>query len=127
MKKIWIVDDDTTYVFICKHLFEKVSQKNTQISVLNDGAVAIAQIEKLRDTPNQLPDLILLDLDMPCMDGWSFIDHFRVQKKSIEKDVQIIILSSSLNYKERKRAANCKEVSDYIVKPITASHIKAIL
>ena len=127
MKKIWIVDDDTAYVFICKHLFEKVGQKNAHVSVLNDGAVAIAQIEKLRYTPEQLPDLILLDLDMPCMDGWSFIEHFKVQKESIKKDVQIIILSSSLNYKEKKRAANCKEVSNYIVKPITASHIKALL
>ena len=115
---ICVVDDDIVYQFTAKKI---LSNLDTVKGVLtfSDGEQAY---NYLRDNFNQvekLPGLIFLDINMPYMDGWTFLNIFKEIKPQLAKQVTIYMVSSSPERKDMDRAKQISEVSDYIVKPIT--------
>jgi len=71
--------------------------------------------------------IIFLDLNMPVMTGWEFLEHFEELDETIKKKVGIYILTTSQDPRDRKRATANKNVLDYIIKPITKKTILDIL
>jgi CheY-like chemotaxis protein len=68
---------------------------------------------------NESTSIILLDLNMPIMSGWEFLERFEELDEIIKKQVKIYILSSSVDPRDKERAGKNKDVEDYIVKPLT--------
>jgi len=68
-----------------------------------------------------MPEIILLDLNMPVMDGWQFLDAFI--KKYPNQDVHIFIVTSSIDQADIDKAASYKLVSNYVVKPLQRDQI----
>ncbi|PLB17916.1 MAG: Two-component response regulator [Flavobacteriaceae bacterium FS1-H7996/R] len=66
-----------------------------------------------------LPDVILLDLNMPVMDGWEFLEEFISLKPKLEKKIPIYIVSSSNDPADIMKAKSISEVTDFIIKPVT--------
>lgn len=66
----------------------------------------------------EIPELILLDLNMPIMDGWEFLQEFTKLRPKIARPIELYVVSSSINPTDMERARAIQEVSDYIVKPI---------
>ena len=125
MKKfetVYIIDDDNSYQFVTKKTIEATSLVQ-QIKIFPNGKEAIDFLEKAIDAPELLPDLILLDLSMPVMDGWDFLENFLLMKPTIGKSIKIYIVSSSISPVDIGRANNISDVTDYIVKPITKDTI----
>jgi CheY-like chemotaxis protein len=121
MKKfetLYIVDDDETYQFIVKRIVSESCIVNEIRGFLN-GLEAINELKSIVDQPARVPEVILLDLTMPVMDGWQFLEQYVKLKPRIGKKVYIYIASSSVNPKDVERARSIEFVSDYIVKPIT--------
>tara|TARA_B100000378_G_C17831416_1_gene338177 strand:- start:134 stop:532 length:399 start_codon:yes stop_codon:yes gene_type:complete len=119
MKKIdtaCIIDDDEIYIFAVKRLIQKNDFCNNVI-VYNNGKDALKEIKNLISNNENLPDVILLDINMPIMDGWQFLDEFTSIKT--EKEITIYMVSSSINPTDVERAKSYKRVSNYIVKPIS--------
>jgi CheY-like chemotaxis protein len=75
----------------------------------------------------QLPEIILLDLNMPVMDGWEFLEEFTLLKPRLEKKITIYVVSSSIAPSDIQRAEAINEVTDYIVKPITTEKLLDML
>ncbi|MBA3986853.1 MAG: response regulator, partial [Flavobacteriales bacterium] len=79
------------------------------------------------NTVENLPDIIFLDINMPEMDGWEFMDEFIQIQKSLSKKITIYIVSSSIAFQDTEKANRYKEISGYIIKPFQADCLKKIL
>lgn len=126
MKKIkltYLIDDDEIYIFTTKKLINKIDFCE-EIAVFQNGKEAIEAIKFTLRNKNELPDVILLDLNMPIMDGWQFLDEF-IRIKS-EKQIKIYIVSSSVDPSDIERAKTYNMVSNYIVKPISREKLHEI-
>lgn len=95
MQKIMIVDDDTEHSKIILDLLEGCDSPYEVICV-NNGLECIELLDKLSSNKEMLPNLILLDINMPVMDGWETFHHLR--KSSVLKDIPIIFFSARKDY-----------------------------
>ena len=74
-----------------------------------------------------LPDIIFLDINMPFMDGWQFLEEYTKIKPTLSKQIVIYVVSSSISEYDIERARNNSNVSDYFVKPITVDTYKTLI
>ena len=119
-----LIEDDPVHAFLStKYL--KMSGMIENILVLSNGQEAYEKLEAILFSGSELPELILLDLNMPVWDGWQFLDEFL--KLPIDKKITIYILSSSINQEDHKKALEYNKVSNFIVKPITLETLLPIL
>jgi len=119
------VDNDEVYLFLIRKLIEKKYAGNKMLEFYN-GLEAIEFIkENIENTP-LLPDIIFLDINMPVMDGWEFIESFKRVKQEISKPITIYMVSSSVDDADIDRAKNIKEISDFVCKPMTIEKVNSI-
>ena len=86
-------------------------------------------IQYLRDRANeseQIPDVMLLDINMPQIDGWKFLEEFKMLKQMLKKTIKIYLTSSSIDPKDIDRAKQEPDLADYIIKPLTIDLTKKI-
>lgn len=117
-ESLYLIDDDLMYQYIAKRTIETVGAKR-KVSIFSNGREAIAAIEQDIESEENLPDMILLDLMMPVMDGWGFLRHYELLKPRVGKEILIYIVTSSFNPLDMERAKKISDVSGYVVKPIT--------
>lgn len=118
IQQILIIDDDQITVFLARKQIE-VNYPNIQINYFLDAAKALEAIK------NQLakPDLILLDLNMPDLDGWQFLHQFM----QFEYTCDVVILTSSIDEDDFEKSKNYLHVKGFISKPLTPAKLKIIL
>lgn len=121
MKKILIVDDDSIYTLMHKRMLE-LSGVPTQIRTAINGRHAIEVLQSYWLEELCLPDTILLDLMMPEMDGFDFIAHFKKLGYPGAEEVNIVILSSSADQRDLKRATELG-ITNYLIKPISFNNL----
>lgn len=121
-----IIDDDPIFVYGTKKVMKEVDFCSDVI-VYNNGQDAINGLRNLVEEKKELPSLIFLDLNMPVMDGWEFLDDFiTIPNNNIEK-VHVYVISSSIDANDFIRARNYEIVNNYILKPITPEDLVAVL
>ncbi|NKI25600.1 response regulator [Arenibacter sp. 6A1] len=121
-----IIDDDELYIFLIKKTLTKVAPIQFT-NVFGNGLDAINFIKENRENQDLLPDVLLLDLNMPIMDGWEFLEAYTKLKPTICKPIAIYICSSSISPDDVIAAENHIEVTDYIVKPLSKEKINQLL
>lgn len=126
IKNLALVDDDEIFVFLTKMTIESSNLVDV-IKVFRNGREAINFLNENSHDPHQLPEVILLDLSMPVMDGWQFLEEYVALKPRIGKKIVIYVVSSSISPDDIQRAKNINEVTDYIIKPVTKEHLIEML
>lgn len=126
IKTIAIIDDDDIFVYITKKAVEQTNIIQ-QIKVFGNGKDAIDYLKENCCKPDLLPEIILLDLSMPIMDGWQFLDEYTKIKPKIGKKIIIYIVTSSISPEDMRKAKNIDAVSDFIIKPITKDKLIEII
>lgn len=119
-----LIDDDRVHAFVVERMLKKTPNCGDLI-VFNDGSHALHYFQKTTDV-DKIPDIIFLDINMPVIDGWGFLDQFEQIKNSLPKQVDIYMVSSSNHPFDKARAKSLKMVKDYIPKPITLNQFYAI-
>lgn len=118
LKQLTLVDDDDVFVFLTTRLLEKHKLVDF-IKIFDNGYDALVFIKENLGNIEALPDIILLDLSMPIMDGWQFLDEYVKINPKIGKKITIYICSSSISPDDVVRAKAINAVSDFIIKPMT--------
>lgn len=126
LKKLILVDDDEIIVYLTKRLVKETNLVELT-KVFGNGSDAINYLKENRNNTHLLPEIIFLDLFMPIMDGWQFLEEYALLKPKIDTQIIIYIITSSVSPEDIIRAKNIKEVTDYIIKPITKENFIAIL
>jgi CheY-like chemotaxis protein len=127
MKKfdlLCIIEDDPTHLFITKKMIE-MSGMVKNIMVYKNGKEAYDKLKAIFLSSEILPEIILLDLNMPVWDGWQFLDEFI--KIPIPTKITIYILTSSDNKEDIELAEKYNLDNHYLIKPITHSELKTAL
>lgn len=128
MKKfntIFVVDDDMVYHFIIKKLFSKCNI-NVDTKYFFNGLEAIDELKNKVETDN-IPDLILLDINMPVYDGWQFLEEFKKIKQKLTKEITVYLVSSSNDVTDLNKSKEYQdEVKKYYYKPITQEDFETI-
>ncbi|NCG30413.1 MAG: response regulator [Bacteroidetes bacterium] len=126
VRKVCVIDDGDIYQFLLNKEL-KSTQIVDKILVFSDGAKALEFMTQVKDTPEELPDIIFLDVNMPVMNKWEFLDEFILLRPRLSKGIVILIVSSSFDKRDIERAKQYAEVSDYIIQPVTRSNLVNVL
>ena len=124
--KVCVIDDDDIYQFLLKKELKHTNLVE-KISMFSDGRKALDFFYEHRKDGEQLPDVIFLDINMPIMNGWRFLDEFRHLMNDISKRVTIYMVSSSFDDRDIKKSKEYSEVSDYIIKPVKRANLISVL
>lgn len=121
-----VVDDDEVVRFLTSIIADR-SRAVDQIKLFFNGKEAIDYLHNNAENPDALPDVILLDLEMPLMNGHEFLEEFKKLKPFIGKKIIIFIVSSLISEGVIEKLKSTPEVSDYIIKPISPEKFAHIL
>lgn len=126
IKNLTLVDDDEIFVFLTSRMLQQ-SKLVDLVKIFENGYDALVFLKQNIGNIEALPDIILLDLSMPIMDGWQFLDEYIKINPVIGKKITIYICSSSISPDDVTRAKSINEVSDFIVKPMTKEKLVEML
>jgi CheY-like chemotaxis protein len=127
MKKLdiaCIIDDDKIFTYVLTKQM-KVVNFCENLLVFHNGLEAVKYLKPILESPEVLPDVILLDLNMPIMDGWQFLDEF--VKFKVTKKITVYIVSSSIDVADHAKAATYKAISNFYIKPISRENLEEML
>lgn len=124
-KVVCIIDDDPLFQYMLKHLIDRAIQ-GVLYQQYENGRLALDFFENGTDNTVQFPDIIFVDINMPVLNGWEFMDGFAALQFKIYKP-EIYIYSSSVDQKDLARASTYEQLNGYLVKPVTPQQLKEIL
>lgn len=124
-----LIDDDDATNFIHQIIIKKSNIAEQIVTALNGKQAIEILIKNGEDanTENTLPSLIFLDINMPVMDGWGFIEAYKGLSESIRKQVVIVMLTTSYDPDDKKRALQIPEISEFEKKPLTFDIINRLM
>lgn len=124
-KNACIIDDDHIFIYGIKRLMIETNFCE-EILVYDNGEDAIKKFTSNEEVGKQLPSVIFLDLNMPIMNGWDFLDAFcQISDPEINNTV-VYIISSSVDPRDLVRIKDYSIVKNYILKPVTVKDLTAI-
>lgn len=126
MEQILCIDDDPITLMLSKKVIEKSSFSDEIITAQN-GEEALLYFNTLKYNKAKIvkkPQLIFLDLNMPVMGGWEFLDYFTSPAYDEFNSVNVIVLSSTINPEDLLKAKKYPIIKDFLSKPITKAMLE---
>ncbi len=122
MKKALIVDDDLIFQMIATKMIQKAGLDGSPKTFVN-GKVALEYL--LSELPDPSEIIIFLDINMPVMDGWEFLDQ--LQSNEQLQAYRVIMVTSSTNDSDRQKAKSYAQISDFFIKPLNIEQLQALV
>ncbi|MEJ8757265.1 response regulator [Pontibacter sp. H259] len=123
INRAYIIDDDDISVFLTSMMLESHLFARTIESYVNVED-ALYQLQHIPD--ENLPDVILLDLNMPVLNGWDFLETISQQESRFLGRCHVFILTSSVDPLEKQQATQYKLVNGFLRKPLDESSLAFI-
>ncbi len=125
-----MVDDDAIVRMVAVKIFRSIGFDKA-ISSFENGQLAIDEIRRRFVTGGSPAKddriLLLLDINMPVLDAWGFLEEFAKLSPDIKSHFLIVIITSSIDTQDRIRGFSYGEVLDYLTKPLSAQHLTDFL
>ncbi|WP_026902971.1 response regulator [Pedobacter glucosidilyticus] len=122
---ILIIDDDEINNFIAAKLIDKIPPR-AKVSTCLNGQEGIDYIISGLNNQEELPDIIFLDINMPVMNGWEFLEEYAKIAHQLSKKIVINMLSSSVYNDDISKSKTFSTVNKFISKPLTVEKIKSL-
>jgi len=126
LRKVICIDDDPITLMLCKKVMERV-EFALEINTLQNGEEAIKLFEDNEkiDTKNA-PDIVFIDLNMPVMNGWEFLDEYLNREYQKKFKTHFIVLSSTIDPKDVEKSKSYPMVVNFLSKPITKTMLEEL-
>ncbi len=121
INKILLIDDNMAMNFLSQMLIKK-SLPNCEFDVCTNGMLALDYVNKAK----VCPEVILLDLNMPVMDGFDFLEAYEKQA-NCRNYSKVFVLTSSDRDEDKRKVEPFQSVKGFLYKPLTPEHIKAMI
>ncbi|HNV28757.1 MAG TPA: response regulator [Cyclobacteriaceae bacterium] len=115
---VLLVDDNDTDNFISKRIIE-ITKFARRVEVKGSGKGALDYLKEHQNNPEDIPNIIFLDINMPIVDGFVFLYEFEKFNELVRSKCKVIILSSSDNKRDIDKIVNNNHVIKFITKPLT--------
>lgn len=127
LQEILLVDDNPADNFIHKSVIERL-QAAVKVTVTEDGAQALDYLRQIAQSPQrQMPELIFLDINMPRMNGWEFLDQLEKMPDLMENTIVVMMLTTSLHPDDQAAADQRDELAGFLNKPLTRGSLQHLL
>lgn len=126
LHSILLVEDDEATNFISQMVIKKMDCAD-HIQVAWDGAEALDYLKACKSNGTGQPELILLDINMPGLNGWEFLDEYHKLEEHEKGKVVVVMLTTSMNPDDHERARKHPDVSGFRNKPLTVGLMEDIL
>jgi CheY-like chemotaxis protein len=124
---ICLIDDDNIYQFTARTILESTGLTKEIRSFYNGSEAIKFFSNKENQQSDTLPDVIFLDINMPIMNGWEFLDEYHKLQSELPKHITLYVVSSSIDDHDMQRSKSYTEVSDFIVKPVSRIKYKELI
>lgn len=118
---VYIIDDDEIYQFTTKRMIE-LGEFDVEVEAFLNAKDALDRLNTVN--PDKFPDFIFLDINMPGMDGWEFLQKLNIGNTITTKIPKIYMVSSSTDANDQVKSKTFDEVEEYIVKPFSFDLLK---
>jgi response regulator RpfG family c-di-GMP phosphodiesterase len=119
---VCLIDDDEVYQFIFRRQVE-ISDLASRVLIFSNGQKGFDYLLDSLKNPRDIPNYIFLDINMPIMDGWQFLEEFSSIEDKLTKHVNIYLVTSSIDERDIEKATKFRNVKEYLVKPISENKI----
>lgn len=125
-KLVMVIDDNEVDLYISDKLIKKNAFSEEVIS-MNSAISALEYLKSMAGAHEKIPQLIFLDIRMPEMDGFGFLERYESLPETVKTKCIIMMLSSSLDKEDHERASKNKYVTRFLNKPLGADKFKELL
>lgn len=115
---IMLIDDDAATNFLNKYCLNKLDIAE-KITEFDDANVALKELQYLVASGSKFPEFIFVDVNMPTMDGWSFLTEFNCFPKEQKDGTVVVLLTSSLHQKDEEKSKMFPVVAEVMEKPLS--------
>lgn len=126
ISSVLLVDDDATTNFLNELMLRKMAVADKLMVARNGKEALEALLEHCENPDSSCPTLVFLDIKMPVMDGFEFLEVYAQLPWAQQRATVIVILTTSLHARDTERAKRL-HVADFISKPLTSEKVTAIL
>jgi CheY-like chemotaxis protein len=121
-----IVDDDPLNNMLCKKVIARTIP-DAEVVTFTEPETGLSYLEKTYSKEDAGNAILFLDINMPAMTGWEFMEHYKLADKALKNHLAVYMLSSSINPLDREKARVNPDVVDYIEKPLSAAVMKLLV
>jgi CheY-like chemotaxis protein len=126
MDLLLCIDDDPITIMLSKMVMTRAAYANEIVTAQN-GEEALVFLDRLMNDNSTIPDLIFLDLNMPIMGGWEFLDAFSEEKyRSHFAKSKVVVLSSTIDPRDIEKSKSYEMVLDFMSKPISKELLELV-
>jgi CheY-like chemotaxis protein len=123
---ILLVDDDETTNYLNKRLLDRMEIAD-HIKTVSNGEEALQFLHESFVNGEPLPDLMFLDIKMPVMDGFEFLEAYHKLPEPMQKCILVMMLTSSASFYDLEKLKNYDVVQRHISKPLQEAHVREIM